>query len=110
MQDKFIPKVQLQADISETKLYTYNQPMRMDVIREADATPAFKDVMTGLVKNLDTTVKAPDQVLQDAMTGNNADVHDVMIAMSKAELGINIATQVATKVVQAYEKVMSIQV
>jgi len=110
MQDRFIPRVQLNADITETKLNTLNQPMRMDIVREADATPAFNDVMKGLIKNLDSTVKAPDKVLQDAMTGNNADVHDVMIAISKAEIGLNLATQVTTKVVQAYEKVISIQV
>jgi flagellar hook-basal body complex protein FliE len=110
MQDGFTPKVQLNASISDTKLYSYDEPMRMDRITEADATPAFKDVMKGLVKNLDETVKAPDQVLQNAIVGNNADAHDVMIAISKAEIGINIATQVTTKVVQAYEKIMSIQV
>ena len=71
---------------------------------------SFKDLMTGMVRDLDSTVKAPDQLLQSAVTGNGADVHDVMIAISKAEIGINLATQVTTKVVQAYEKVMSIQV
>jgi len=110
MQDSFTPKIQLNAIISDTKLNSLDQPMRMDSIRETNGTPAFKDVMSGLVKNLDSTIKAPDQVLQNAMTGNNADVHDVMIAISKAEIGINLATQVTTKVVQAYEKVISIQV
>jgi len=33
-----------------------------------------------------------------------------MIAMSKAEVGLNIATQMTTKVIQAYEKIMAIQV
>ncbi|MDD3013086.1 MAG: flagellar hook-basal body complex protein FliE [Candidatus Gastranaerophilales bacterium] len=110
MQQGFTPRIQLNAGISDTKLNIFDQPMRMDSIKEVNATPGFNDVMTGLIKNLDTTVKAPDQVLQNAMVGNNADVHDVMIAISKAEIGINLATQVTTKVVQAYEKVMSIQV
>jgi len=108
--DGFTPKVQLRADISETKLNTLDEPMRMDRITDPDGTPSFNDVMKSLVKNLDTTVKAPDQVLQDAITGNNADVHDVMIAISKAEIGLNLATSITTKVVQSYEKVMSIQV
>lgn len=110
MQDKFVPKVNLKLDIAETKLDSLDNPFRMKSVENSPEVPGFKDVMTGMVKELDKTVKAPDQVLQDALLGNGADVHDVMIAMSKAEVGINIATQITTKVIQAYEKVMSIQV
>ena len=84
--------------------------MRMDAIGAENKTPSFGDVMTGMVKNLNETAKAPDQVMQSAVAGNGADVHDVMIAISKAEVGVNIATQITTKVVQAYEKIMAIQV
>ena len=110
MSNQFIPKVQLPLDISETKLHSIQQPMRMQSLDASPEVPGFKEVMTGMVKELDKTVKAPDQVMQDALVGNGADVHDVMIAIAKAELGVNIATQITTKVVQAYEKVISIQV
>lgn len=106
----YIPKVQLQADISETRGDMGNSPMRLQSIGTSPEIPSFTDVMTGLVKGVNDTVKAPDAVLEDAMLGQGADIHDVMIAMSKAEVGINIATQMTTKVIQAYEKIMAIQV
>ncbi len=109
MEDKFVPKIQLRANIFETKIDTLNEPMRLDNVGMTQEVPKFKDVFTGMLTSLDNTVKAPDQVMEDALLGNGADVHDVMIAMSKAELSLNIATQMTTKVVQAYEKVMSIQ-
>ncbi|OGH97434.1 MAG: flagellar hook-basal body complex protein FliE [Candidatus Melainabacteria bacterium RIFOXYA12_FULL_32_12] len=110
MNNHYIPKVQLREDIAETKLNTFQNPMRLNAMGTSPEVPQFKEVLTGMVKELDSTVKAPDQVMQDAMLGNGADIHDVMIAISKAELGINVATQITSKVVQAYEKVISIQV
>ena len=109
MKDKFIPKLKLQADITETKLNPFAPPMRLESIGTTEEIPDFKQVFTDLVKNVDNTMKAPDQVMEDAMLGNGADIHDVMIAISKAELSVKVATQMTSKVIQAYEKVMSIQ-
>ena len=45
------------------------------------------------------------------MSGNNnIDIHDVMTAMAKSEITVNIATTAVGKVIQAYDKVMQIQV
>ena len=52
-----------------------------------------------------------DNLLKDAMMGSeNVDVHDVMIAMSKAEIAINVATTATGKIIQAYDKIMQIQI
>lgn len=110
MSNPFFPKVQLQGEIADTKVYGFNSPLRLEGLGDSPDVPSFKDMMTNMTSNLDKTVKAPDQIMQDAIVGNNADIHDVMIAMSKAELGLNVATQATTKVLQAYEKIMSIQI
>ena len=109
MRDKFIPKLQLKANISETKAYTFDKPLRLENLQMTEEIPKFSNVFEGLVKNVNDTVKAPDQVMEDVILGNGADIHDVMIAMSKAELAVNVTTQMTSKVIQAYEKVMSIQ-
>lgn len=106
----YVPKLLLQSDISQTRAVTGDSPMRLQSMGNSPEIPTFTDVMTGLVKGVDSTLKAPDAVLESAMLGNGADIHDVMIAMSKAEVGLNIATQMTTKVIQAYEKIMAIQV
>lgn len=106
----YFPKVNLMGEISATKLNTDGNPMRMQPINGSPSSPDFKSFMVDSVRTLDNTVKAPDQVMSDAILGNGADVHDVMIAISKAELSVNVATQTTTKLIQAYEKISSIQV
>ena len=84
--------------------------MRVKSIEQPETTN-FKSVFSGLVSNLNQEVEKPDQLIKDQMMGNsNVDIHDVITAMSKAELGINVATQVTGKVIQTYEKIMQIQI
>ncbi|DAB05241.1 TPA: flagellar hook-basal body complex protein FliE, partial [Candidatus Gastranaerophilales bacterium HUM_14] len=53
----------------------------------------------------------PDNLLKDVMSGNkNVDIHDVMTAMAKSEISVNIATQITGKVINAYDRVMQISV
>ena len=109
----FYPQYDLAGRIQHTKLYTGFgglQSARMTRV-ETQAGPDFKQVMSGLVENLNTELNAPDNMLKDVMSGSkNVDIHDVMTAMAKSEITINVATQITGKVIQAYDKVMQIQV
>lgn len=78
---------------------------------ESVGKPQFKDFLTEMSTNLNNEMNAPDKLLNDLVTGRNGvDVHDVMTAMSKAELSVTIATTAVTKVIQAYDKISQIQV
>ena len=56
-------------------------------------------------------VEKPDQLLNQQMMGNSeVDIHDVITAVAKAELGISLATQITSKVVTAYNAVMNISI
>ncbi len=109
----FYPSYNLSDRIQHTKLDSgvYGMPSaRMDRM-ETPATGDFKMVLSGLVENFNTELNAPDNLLKDVMSGNtNIDIHDVMTAMAKSEISVNIATQSVGKVIQAYDKVMQIQV
>ena len=109
----FYPRYDLEARILHTKLdsWGYDIPSaRMNRIEET-GTADFSSVMSGLVENLNTQMEAPYNLLKDAMMGNeNVDIHDVMTAMSKAELAVNIATTVTGKVIQAYDNIMQLQI
>ena len=108
----FYPRYELDARIQHTKLDSWgNIPSaRMNRVEEP-ATGDFKSVMSGLVENLNNTMSAPDNLLKDAMMGSeNVDIHDVMVAMSKAEIAVNVATTATGKVIQAYDKIMQIQI
>lgn len=71
----------------------------------------FKTVLSGLVSNLNHEVEKPDQLLTQQMMGNSdVDIHDVMTAVAKAELGVTLATQMTSKVINAYNTVMNISI
>ena len=109
----FYPRYDLEARIQHTKLdsWGYDIPSaRMNRIEEV-GTADFSSVMSGLVENLNTQMEAPDNLLKDVMMGKeNVDIHDVMTAMSKAELAVSVATTVTGKVIQAYDKIMQMQI
>ncbi len=109
----FYPQYDLAGRIQHTKLdmnFDTLPSARMNRI-EDNKSPDFKQVMSGLVENLNTELNAPDNLLKDVMQGSkNVDIHDVMTAMAKSEISINVATQITGKVIQAYDKIMQIQV
>ena len=109
----FYPRYDLEARIQHSKIdsWGYDIPSaRMNRVEEP-STANFSSVMSGLVENLNTQMSAPDNLLKEAMMGSqNVDVHDVMTAMSKAELSVTIATNITGKVIQAYDKIMQIQI
>ena len=109
----FYPSYNLADRIQHTKLDSGVAGMpsaRIERI-ETPATGDFKTVFSGLVENFNQELNAPDNLLKDVMSGNsNIDIHDVMTAMAKSEITVNIATTAVGKVIQAYDKVMQIQV
>ena len=111
LNEKLVPNVDLFSRIEPSKFTdTGVEGMRFKSIEQPE-TVNFKSVFTGLVENLNTEMEKPDQLMNDQMMGNkNVDIHDVIAAMTKAEIGVNVATQITGKVIQTYEKVMQIQV
>ena len=108
----FTPNYDLEARIQHTKLDSWGDIPSARISRaEEPSTTDFKSVMSGLVEGMNNSMNAPDNMLKDVMMGSeNVDIHDVMVAMSKAEISVNIATTAVGKVIQAYDKIMQIQI
>ncbi|MBQ3311344.1 flagellar hook-basal body complex protein FliE [bacterium] len=71
----------------------------------------FKQVMGDMLSDINNQMNKPDDLLVQAASGTgNVDVHDVMVAMSQAEITLSVATTAVTKVIQAYDKIAQIQV
>ena len=84
---------------------------RISNLEGTEKTSSFKDVFKGMVSNVNEQLNKPDDLLAKAASGvGDVDVHDVMIAMSKAELTLTVATNAVTKAIQAYDKIVQIQV
>lgn len=113
MNNSFYPNYDLAGRIQHSKIdfgVGDMKPMRTNRV-ETTESPDFKQVFSGLLENFNAEVNAPDNMIKDVMSGNqNVDVHDVMIAMAKSEITVNIATQAVGKVINAYDRIMQIQV
>lgn len=112
MFDSFIPKINNTNLIANSKIDAISspQPFRLNAIKVNEGKPAFTEVMGGMLKGLDNVAKKPDKMVQEAMVNPEIDLHDVAIVMNEAELTLNIATQSTTKLIQGYEKIISMQV
>jgi flagellar hook-basal body complex protein FliE len=112
MNISYIPKLSINATKNPFQVgmtgHLTKMPPGLDSVDAAEKS-SFQNVLSHTVKNLNDTVAAPDALMHDALTTGSVDVHDLMIANSKAELLVSITTQVATKVVQAYDKILQIQ-
>ncbi len=109
---QLVPNINLFERIQPTKLDVGSgvDTMRLQRVEKPE-TQDFKAVFSGLVENLNTQMEAPDNMMKDMAMGNsNVDIHDVMTAMAKAELGVNIATGITGKIIQAYDKISQIQI
>lgn len=112
LERQWVPSIDLFDRMQPTKLNSDSglPPMRISRVEKPE-TQDFKSVFSGLVENLNQQMDAPDQLMKDLMMGStNVDIHDVMTAMSKAEISVNIATSITTKVIQAYDKISQIQI
>ena len=112
IEKKFAPNINLFERMQPTKLNTGidgMNPMRMSRVEKLE-TNDFKSVFFFLLENFNRELNAPDQLMKDVMEENgNADIHDVMTALAKSELGVTVATNITTKIIQAYDKIMQIQ-
>ena len=102
----YFPNYDLAGRIQHTKFSSgFNMPsVRLDRVEKPE-TQDFKQVFSGLVENFNKDLNAPDDLLKDVMQGNkNVDIHDVMVAMSKTEISVNVATQAVGKVINAYDR------
>jgi len=72
--------------------------------------PSFGDIMKESIQKVDHSQKEADQMLQDFITQKNRDLHQVMIAWEKADVSLQLLMKVRSKVLDAYQDVMRMQV
>jgi flagellar hook-basal body complex protein FliE len=71
---------------------------------------SFQSVLGNTFQQLNQTVQAPEALMHQAMSGGPADIHDVVMASTQAELAVSLTTNAMGKIIQAYERISQIQV
>ena len=70
----------------------------------------FKDVLSKAIVDLNATQVDANDAIKGLATGGPEHLHDVIIAMEKAEMTLQYAIQVRNKVLDAYQSVIQMQV
>ena len=70
----------------------------------------FGEVLTDAIRSVDQSQFRADDKLRDLASGKNVDIHGTMIAMEEADITLRTMTSVRDKVVDAYQKLMNMNI
>jgi len=71
---------------------------------------SFADILKTSVSEVDRLQHETDGAIQDLVSGKEKNVHDVMVAMEKASLSLELLVQVRNKVIAAYDEIKRMQI
>jgi flagellar hook-basal body complex protein FliE len=63
-----------------------------------------------IFEKTDQNLKLADQAVLKANTGESVNLHELMIAMEKADISLRLMVQVRNKAIDAYHEIMRMQV
>ena len=79
-------------------------------VTNSNPADALSGALTRGVNAVNGDLEAADATTQAFVRGENVEVHEVMLAMTKADTSFRLMTTVGRKVIEAYQDVMRMQV
>jgi len=70
----------------------------------------FLDTLKGALGEVNEMQVQADKAAQDFSTGQGTNLHDVLIAMEKADVALRTVTSLRNKMVEAYQEIMRMPV
>lgn len=78
--------------------------------RESEAPEDFGQLLMDVLKEVNQSQQNARELETAFLTGRPVEVHDLMIALEKASLGMQLTLQVRNKLLEAYQELMRIQI
>lgn len=78
--------------------------------RSAAPAPGFGERIADGLQQVDQLQQQADTAIEDVATGGDTSVHELMVATSKAQLGVEVLAHVRDRAVEAYQEIMRMQV
>jgi flagellar hook-basal body complex protein FliE len=72
--------------------------------------PDFAAMLKESFKTVNSSLVESEKMATDLATGKSDNIHDTMLAATKAELGFNMMVQLRNKAIDAYQEVLRMQV
>ncbi len=88
-------------------------PLPMDLAKKKPASqgPAqFGDALASAVKEVSQQQGKADNMAVQLALGKDVEVHDAVLAMEEAQISFQYALQIRSKLIEAYQEVMRMQV
>ena len=84
------------------------KPIEIDISKGTDKVEgvSFKDVLQSSMDEIKDMNEKADKALEQLVTGEVQDMHQVMLAIEKADLTFKTMMQIRNKLLDAYQEVM----
>lgn len=74
------------------------------------AQKSFANVLKDAINQVNDSQNNADSMTQQLINGGNVDLSQVMVAQQQANITLQAAVEVRTKVIDAYQQIMNMQV
>jgi flagellar hook-basal body complex protein FliE len=103
-------KISTANDLLETGK-TYSQISKKRIAPDTGvAGKSFGDTLTEAVSKVNEMQQEADIKMQQLATGENTNISEVMIAAEKADIALKLMMSVRSKMIDAYQEIMKMQV
>lgn len=79
------------------------------VAQEKPVVNDFKDILASSLDKVNNLQTERSQLITSFASGENQNVHELMIAMQKASMSMNMTSAVRNKVIEAYKELTRLQ-
>ena len=83
--------------------------LSMTPTSKVDQRPGFADHLKATFRTTNVLQHQAATAQVELSTGRNGNIHETLIAMSKADVSFRMLTEVRNKVVSAYQEIMRMQ-
>jgi len=71
---------------------------------------SFSDILKKSIEQVNNAQLQANEAIKKAVSGENTDIHDTMIAIQKADVSLKLMMEVRNKLLEAYQDIMRTQV
>ena len=75
-----------------------------------DLRENFSEILKDAISNLNNLQKDADQKMIDFAKGDIQNIHDVTIAVSKADVALSLAIEIRNRLLEAYREITRMQI
>ncbi len=81
-----------------------------EAAKDSNPVEGFTETLAEHVDSVNEVMKQSDASAEAFLKGEETSIHEVMIAMSKADVSFKLMTQIGRKVIEAYQEINRMQV